>query len=79
MIFISLLTRFVQLFCIKQIPIVIVGSIFYHIQFKSSLVYLAMEKKVKLFLLKNKENGDYNQYWYSDKTILFLANQAIKS
>jgi hypothetical protein len=34
---------------------------------------------VKLFLLKNKENGDYNQYWYSDKTILFLANQAIKS
>lgn len=38
-----------------------------------------MEKKVKVFLLKNKENGDFNQYWYSDKTIIFLAQQAIKS
>ena len=38
-----------------------------------------MEKKAKLFLLKNKENGDFNQYWYSDKTILFLARQAVKS
>lgn len=37
-----------------------------------------MEKKAKLFLLKNKENGDFNQYWYSNKTILFLANQADK-
>ena len=38
-----------------------------------------MEKNTKLFLLKNKEDGDFNQYWYSDKSILFLANQAVKS
>lgn len=38
-----------------------------------------MEDKAKLFLLKNKENGDFNQYWYSKKTIQFLANQAINS
>ena len=38
-----------------------------------------MEKKAKMFLLKNKENGDFNQYWYSNKSILFLANQATKN
>lgn len=31
------------------------------------------------FLVKNKENGDFNQYWYSQKSIVFLANQAQKS
>jgi len=40
---------------------------------------IKMEKKVKLFLLKNKENANFNQYWYSDKTILFLAQQAIQN
>ena len=35
-----------------------------------------MDKKAKLFLLKNKENGDFNQYWYSNTTIAFLAEQA---
>lgn len=35
-----------------------------------------MEKNTKVFLLKNKENPDFNQYWYSDKTIKFLAKQA---
>ena len=38
-----------------------------------------MEKKIKLFLLKNKENANFNQYWYSDKTILFLAKQAVQN
>ena len=35
-----------------------------------------MDKKAKLFLLKNKENADFNQYWYSNATIAFLAEQA---
>jgi hypothetical protein len=38
-----------------------------------------MQKKATGFLIKNKENGDFNQYWYSQKTILFLAEQAQKS
>lgn len=38
-----------------------------------------MDKKAKGFLVKHKENPDFNQYWYSDKSILFLAEQAIKS
>lgn len=37
-----------------------------------------MDKKIKVFLLKNKENGDFNQYWYSATSIAFLANQAAK-
>lgn len=37
-----------------------------------------IEKKIKGFLVKNKENGDFNQYWYSAKTINFLAEQAAK-
>jgi hypothetical protein len=32
-----------------------------------------MNKNIKGFLIKNKENGDFNQYWYSEKTIKFLA------
>ena len=28
-----------------------------------------------LFLLKNKENPEYNQYWYSPKTIQFMVDQ----
>ncbi len=38
-----------------------------------------MEKNTKVFLLKNKENPDFNQYWYSDKTIKFLAEQSVKN
>ena len=37
-----------------------------------------MDKKAKGFIVKHKENADFNQYWYSEKTILFLASQAIK-
>ena len=37
-----------------------------------------MEKKAMGFLVKNKENADFNQYWYSQKTIMFLADQAKK-
>lgn len=37
-----------------------------------------MDKKAKGFLVKNKENADFNQYWYSENTILFLASQATK-
>ena len=36
-----------------------------------------MEKK-NLFLAKYKENGDFNQYWYSQKTIEFIARQVDK-
>lgn len=35
-----------------------------------------MDKKIKSFLVKNKENGDFNQYWYSPSSISFLAQQA---
>ena len=38
-----------------------------------------MEKQTKVFLLKNKEDPNFNQYWYSDKTIQFLAQQAAQS
>ena len=38
-----------------------------------------MDKKAKGFLVKNKENADFNQYWYSEKTISFLASQSLKS
>lgn len=38
-----------------------------------------MDKKAKGFLIKHKENADFNQYWYSDKTIMFLAEQSLKS
>ncbi|CAI2382156.1 unnamed protein product [Moneuplotes crassus] len=31
-----------------------------------------------MFLLKNKENGDFNQYWYSKDTIEFMKNQVEK-
>ena len=27
-----------------------------------------------MFLIKHKENGDMNQYWYSKPTIQFLAD-----
>ena len=37
-----------------------------------------MDKKAKGFLIKHKENADFNQYWYSEPTILFLAAQATK-
>lgn len=37
-----------------------------------------MDKKIKAFLIKNKENGDFNQYWYSPKSMGFLAEQAAK-
>lgn len=37
-----------------------------------------MDKKIKTFLIKNKENGDLNQYWYSGKSMAFLAEQAAK-
>lgn len=37
-----------------------------------------MDKKIKAFLIKNKENGDFNQYWYSPKSMGFLAQQAAK-
>ena len=37
-----------------------------------------MDKKIKTFLIKNKENGDLNQYWYSAKSMAFLAEQAAK-
>ena len=31
-----------------------------------------------MFLLKNKENGDFNQYWYSKDTITFIVTQIEK-
>ncbi len=34
-----------------------------------------MENKKNVFLVKHKENGDFNQYWYSNATIEFLANE----
>lgn len=36
-----------------------------------------IEKKAKGFLIKHKENPDFNQYWYSGPTITFLASQAV--
>ena len=38
---------------------------------------LPKEKK-NSFLIKNPENGNFNQYWYSPKTIQFMVSQ-IKS
>lgn len=33
-----------------------------------------MEKKpVNKFVMKNPENADFNQYWYSPKTIAILV------
>jgi hypothetical protein len=61
---------------------IFVSQVFYILnKFELFLVVFnkIMEKKVKGFLVKNKENADFNQYWYSDKTILFLANQAQQS
>lgn len=37
-----------------------------------------MDKKIKAFLIRNKEDGDFNQYWYSSKSMAFLADQAAK-
>ena len=34
-----------------------------------------MENKKNVFLVKHKENGDFNQYWYSPATIEFLVNE----
>lgn len=34
-----------------------------------------MQSKKNVFLVKNKENGDLNQYWYSNATIEFLVNE----
>ena len=34
--------------------------------------------KPNMFLLKNKENGDFNQYWYSKETIDFIRSQVEK-
>ena len=33
-----------------------------------------MQKK-NAFLVKHKEDGDFNQYWYSLNTIEFIANE----
>lgn len=38
-----------------------------------------IDKKVKGFLIKHKENPDLNQYWYSGSTITFLTAQAANS
>ena len=38
-----------------------------------------MEKRAQSFLTLNKENGNFNQYWYSPKSMAFLAEQAAKS
>lgn len=38
-----------------------------------------MENKKNLFLVKYKEKGDLNQYWYSQKTIEFMVNQIMSS
>ncbi|EAR83940.1 N-6 adenine-specific DNA methyltransferase (macronuclear) [Tetrahymena thermophila SB210] len=35
-------------------------------------------KKVNKFIMKNPENADFNQYWYSPKTIEILVNQVLK-
>ncbi|KRW99557.1 hypothetical protein PPERSA_01203 [Pseudocohnilembus persalinus] len=37
-----------------------------------------MEQKKNKFLVKYKENGDFNQYWYSQITIEFLRDQVQK-
>lgn len=29
--------------------------------------------KKNLFIMKNPENGDFNQYWYSPKTIEIMV------
>ena len=31
--------------------------------------------KKNSFLIRNPENGDFNQYWYSPKTIQFIVSQ----
>ena len=30
------------------------------------------------FLVKNKENGDFNQYWFSNATINFLVEECTR-
>lgn len=32
-------------------------------------------QKKNSFLIRNKENSDYNQYWFSPKTIEFIHKQ----
>ena len=32
-------------------------------------------QKKNLFIMKNPENGDFNQYWYSPKTIEIMVQQ----
>ena len=34
--------------------------------------------KPNMFLLKNKENADFNQYWYSKDSIMFIKDQVEK-
>ena len=35
-----------------------------------------MDTKKNAFLVKHRENADYNQYWFSTKTIDTLVNEA---
>lgn len=35
-------------------------------------------KKNNTFLVKNKEKAEFNQYWFSQKTIDFLVNEVLK-
>ena len=35
-----------------------------------------MISKKNPFLVKNKENADFNQYWFSNNTIQFLVNES---
>ena len=37
-----------------------------------------VESKKNRFLKLTPENGDYNQYWFSEKTIEFFVNQVNK-
>lgn len=34
--------------------------------------------KNNTFLVKNKEKAEFNQYWFSQKTIDFLVNEVLK-
>lgn len=33
------------------------------------------KEKPNLFLIKNKEDADFNQYWYSKASIEFIVNE----
>ncbi len=33
--------------------------------------------ETNVFLVKNREDAKFNQYWYSKQTIEFIANEAV--